>query len=622
MTINLNMSKSYLVLQVFLLLQITGTSFSVEAQTKIPPVITLQPQSQSVALDAQLKLSVKVTSALTISYLWYKNGKAISPTVTSSSLTIKKFRSTDVGSYYVQIRNSAGTVKSAEAYVRIASQTAPNEPTTPQQPNPPTQPTEPPVVTSPAPISADPFLNARRTSALNTQIASSELLDYLISDVCISASGDIISGDPYNCGRKRNIRIGENIPYIVTDFDRKAGNITYSAMASLPFLGMDGALKVVHFKSLEMQFTSNYNFTFNFRRDGYDLTDVSNSNYVSFIRTTDPGCYDQLWSGSGSGSSVAARAGGWILFPSSSGAGLFTSGQTLNMTYNIPLSPERPSNCQAGNSYGATYWNSPAVYTFETGKNLTAIKSFHFAAANLGQTNNALELYYFSKEYGFTRWEAWIPQSRCWNEKGVGNPQCDPRSEANYLQGRCSVMNVSASGHPGIDYWGGQTWVRVDCRDQTNYIALQQPQIFIDRMMGQSNGIVDIDTSGLQSLPVAISKNIPAGTVLKAGESLVAGNVKLTMQTDGNLVVYGPNGGALWATSAFQDLNASPFSGPTYGLACTKCYVYFQSDGNVVLYNPDYMANIYHAYWSSETYGPNRKFELSTSSPYIRISTE
>jgi len=324
--------------------------------------------------------------------------------------------------------------------------------------------------------------------------ANAELLDYLIQDVCVNASDIAIAGDPASCGSRRNIRIGEPSPYIVTDFDRGNNNATYFAMNSFPVLGMDGTVKVMHAKSGQGNFTANYAFNFDVARDGYDFTDTTNSGYASFVRTSDGGCYDQIWSRNGSAASMIDRAGGWILFAF---AGLPSNWAQTNIahptTYHVQLTPNRPG-CQNGHSTGTTYWNAPAAYQFETYKVLTAIRSDHFANDTLSQSGNALERYYFTKEYGFTRWEAWMPQSRCFSERGSGDPSCHPENAAAYpLQGRCSIMNTSSTGIPGLDAWGGQYWVRVDCRDQTNYIAINTPMIMLDNVMAQNDGYVDID---------------------------------------------------------------------------------------------------------------------------------
>jgi len=88
---------------------------------------------------------------------------------------------------------------------------------------------------------------------------------------------------------------------------------------------------------------------------------------------------------------------------------LRTVGGSLNHDIRIDrLSPDRPASCAAvsQDSSGSTrgVWNPPALTTFEHApKPLFAIVTYHFAAKDLSQTNNALERYYFTREYGFTR---------------------------------------------------------------------------------------------------------------------------------------------------------------------------------------------------------------------------
>ncbi|MGE3680736.1 MAG: hypothetical protein AB7G93_03345 [Bdellovibrionales bacterium] len=329
---------------------------------------------------------------------------------------------------------------------------------------------------------------------LNDQIrGGGNLLDFLISDVCVDAFDHPIDGDPAYCSRRRNLRIGEKIPYLVTDFDTRNNYITYSAMASMPVPGADGRLKVMAVKNLQTNFNSSFAFSFVPSRDGFDLVDVFSSSYVSFIRTSDGGCYDQAWSSDGS---FQNRSGGWILFPAYDPFA-FPGSTSVNMTtHNISLS----GVCSGGHSQGTTYWNYPYYYTFETGKTLAAVKSYHFASSNLSSSGNALEMYYFTREYGFTRWEAWVPQSRCYSAYGSGDPRCNPTSSNNFLSGRCWSLNVSATGNPAMDTWGGQTWVRVDCRDHTNYISLYTPSPMLDTAMAQNNGVVDITTEWLYRL--------------------------------------------------------------------------------------------------------------------------
>lgn len=70
---------------------------------------------------------------------------------------------------------------------------------------------------------------------------------------------------------------------------------------------------------------------------------------------------------------------------------------------------------------------------------------------------------------------------------------------------------------------------------------------------------------------------------LNAGEELHAGGGRLVMQTDGNLVIYKPDGSALWSSYT----NGKPIT-----------YLEMQTDGNLVAYD-----NARRAYWSSRTQG-------------------
>ncbi|KAG6470318.1 mannose-specific lectin-like [Zingiber officinale] len=84
-------------------------------------------------------------------------------------------------------------------------------------------------------------------------------------------------------------------------------------------------------------------------------------------------------------------------------------------------------------------------------------------------------------------------------------------------------------------------------------------------------------------LPSSMAKNILyEGESLKTGESLTEGVYTLTMQTNCNLVLS-DNGNVLWSTNT--------------GGKGTNCYLSVQTDGNVVIY--DKAGNVI---WSSDTW--------------------
>lgn len=332
-------------------------------------------------------------------------------------------------------------------------------------------------------------------AGLNAELASStnDLLDYVVQDVCVDGDNNAIAGDPATCAAHRNLRIGERIPYLRTDFDTVNGNATYQALWSFPVPSVnDATLRVMTSKSNQGGFTSAYTFNFSVSRDGFDLMDTSGP-YFSYIRTSDGGCLDQEIS-----ESATERLDGWILFPQ-----LMGSGMSIHSISIRALSPHAPAGCGGTGTSAEDVWNPPGPVTYETGKTLSTLVAYHIATVDLRQENNAIERTFFTREYGATRWEAWIPLSRCRDPKFAGSPvatghpeYCDPMAANNPLRGRCNP-----SGIPATTTWGNQAWIRVDCRDSTQYIPLATPLIPLDKTMGQSDGLIDLDSAAVLNAP-------------------------------------------------------------------------------------------------------------------------
>jgi len=326
---------------------------------------------------------------------------------------------------------------------------------------------------------------------MNAQIDAStnQGLDYLIQDVCVDGADNPIIGDPAICGRHRNIRIGEGFQYLLSDRNAVTG-ATYEAVFNYPVPGTDRVLKVIRSKNLEGRFNSAFQWSFVPSRDGYDLIDTSGS-YYSFVRTSDGGCYDQAFQ-----TDATQLTDGWILFTPD-----LEGGSLVHNILHIELTNPAPAGCSTLQQSGAEdVWNSPSLVTYESGKTLLSIITYHYAAEDLTVENNAMERNFFTREYGATRWEAWIPLSRCEDPSFGGSPTqkgqsylCDPSSNAqNPVSQRCSPNNI-----PATAVWGSQTWVRIDCRDTTTYISLMSPIIPLDGpngIMAQNDGVVSINT--------------------------------------------------------------------------------------------------------------------------------
>ncbi|PWU21552.1 MAG: hypothetical protein C5B49_02485 [Bdellovibrio sp.] len=111
------------------------------------------------------------------------------------------------------------------------------------------------------------------------------------------------------------------------------------------------------------------------------------------------------------------------------------------------------------------------------------------------------------------------------------------------------------------------------------------------------------------------------GTTLYAGQMIAMGSFALTMQADGDLVLLDTNGNEIWGTDQDQGNDVPGFSGPTSALSCGSCYAAFQSDGNLVLYNPSFLnSGSNHAYWASNSARfSGVQFYFLSQSPFISI---
>jgi hypothetical protein len=90
----------------------------------LPPVITSQPTNVTVAIGESASFQVSVTSLSTLSYLWRKNGIAISNAI-SSSFAITNVQPGDAGNYSVKVSNAGGSVISSNAILTVLPNTAP-----------------------------------------------------------------------------------------------------------------------------------------------------------------------------------------------------------------------------------------------------------------------------------------------------------------------------------------------------------------------------------------------------------------------------------------------------------------------------------------------------------------
>ncbi|VGO16683.1 Bacillopeptidase F [Pontiella desulfatans] len=98
------------------------TSSVAEITVVPPPVITQQPQSQTMLVGSPIvQFIVAATSITEIAYQWLKDGEVI-PGANSAFYTISPIRTNDLGSYVVEVSNFAGVTPSMEAVLSDGGQ--------------------------------------------------------------------------------------------------------------------------------------------------------------------------------------------------------------------------------------------------------------------------------------------------------------------------------------------------------------------------------------------------------------------------------------------------------------------------------------------------------------------
>jgi len=107
----------------------SATSDSAILSVNSAPVITVQPQNQSVATGQTATFTVTATLTPSPTYQWKKNGTAISG-ATTASYSISNIQASDVGTYAVVVTNSLGSATSNNASLALSDDSvAPTAPT-------------------------------------------------------------------------------------------------------------------------------------------------------------------------------------------------------------------------------------------------------------------------------------------------------------------------------------------------------------------------------------------------------------------------------------------------------------------------------------------------------------
>ncbi len=275
--------------------------------------------------------------------------------------------------------------------------------------------------------------NGPHTSTYDT--ASHPAFDWFVQDVCLNEHGNPTSDDPSTCARKRNLKIGEDVLYIHHNIEHDI------SLKNVPLM-LGNAVRV-HAQFDRAPFRSQSH------GDVYDVLEGEGN--IASTTSTSMFEWTRFW-GRHEGSGDWTWQDGWVLFP------LCVLFQNCPMepvdkgynrgTYNISGGTDTE---RWGNDFTYT-WYGRGPFTYSSGKVLESVYSYHSNASSLAdvveKANNgklSLEIYYFTKEYGLTRYENWNSPARCmvlFNDEEV----CPEGNKSRQCNGAPSTLAYSTNG--------------------------------------------------------------------------------------------------------------------------------------------------------------------------------
>lgn len=235
---------------------------------------------------------------------------------------------------------------------------------------------------------------------------SSNPMNWLLKSVCVNSSGNLLTADPYGgCPAGTTIRklqVGEPLPYHNL---HNINQLQQHDTIPLPDPSTGGTMVLMPFDFLPFNTYNLYDGT-----DGYDIYRVQ-GNWVTALNTSDGGGYGTTFFGSN-----CTIGGGWNFFPAS---GFLSGGQSTDQILGVYWEQggqSFPGSCSTGYGSSINSWQFQKGVTFgvvgKPTKTMDAMISTHgFEPGNISdfKQNGHLEVFYFTKEYGITRWEVWTP---------------------------------------------------------------------------------------------------------------------------------------------------------------------------------------------------------------------
>lgn len=329
------------------------------------------------------------------------------------------------------------------------------------------------------------------------QAQDSALLPYLVQEVCIDQTGAVLRIDPYFCPKNdtlRQLQIGEPLPYHkhnqvephdpISRQDYEDKDSDFEQHDSYPVRALKGNVLSIDPFDFEPD-------RFNASLDGYDVYRIDDG-WTSVEETRDGGGFGITWFGAN-----CKMYNGWVFFPmanlTSSGIkpgevkmpisgvywekdGEHWSGLCPSELQALPTqSTPKEQLCHPGASCPSKHYEEPITswefipnYPFAgIGRNpvkrLDTIRSIHgFIDSPDFFAHGDLEVFYFTKLYGSTRWEDWMPVSAL---------KANPRAQRAAEQASKYCHGTGDAEYHGVKF------VVTFCRDWSAVTVVDKPEL-------------------------------------------------------------------------------------------------------------------------------------------------
>ncbi|RJQ34964.1 hypothetical protein C4568_01805 [Candidatus Parcubacteria bacterium] len=261
---------------------------------------------------------------------------------------------------------------------------------------------------------------------------SGDPIEWLMKSVCVDSQDQPVPADPYyDCPQgtaRRKIQPGDPLPYHNTD------QYDYQQSDAYPVLHANHS--TLYMQTFDFPPFDEFNAVDG--SDGYDFYAVQDG-WVSVAGTRDGGGFGQQFFGGN-----CSYGNGWIFYPIAG----FLGGGSVQM----PIAgswweqslQSYPGTCSGVYSYPITTWELRREYAFggvngNPVKVMDTLVSYHGFDPAIAAPQG-MEVFYFTQQYGKTRWEYWVDISQ-------------------------SPTKTTTCIAPDTVTYHGRTYVVKDCRD-------------------------------------------------------------------------------------------------------------------------------------------------------------